>query len=63
MTTTQRALVVLVPVALAFIVFIRWTWPFLVIAAVGFILFMMLTLVVMVAEWIAEGHWEWPWWV
>ncbi len=63
MSTTQRALVVLVPLALAFIVFIRWTWPVLALAAIIFMLMLFFELMAAVIYWIWEGYWHyrWPW--
>lgn len=61
MTRTQRALVVLVPLALAFVVFIKWTWPLLVLAAMIFLLSLFFELMATTINWIVYDEWDWRW--
>ncbi len=61
MTTTQRALIVFVPLALTLIIFIRWTWVVLALLAAIYVLSMFFQLVWSTAIWIADGYWEWDW--
>lgn len=59
MTRTKRALIVFIPLAILFLVFIRWTWVILAAAIIVAAVLALFSLIWSVIEWIETGDWEW----